>query len=197
MSRAKKRNTAHSVFERLLSHAKTNTEDFNLLLLRYGTERLLYRLSISSHVDRFVLKGASLFLVWKGQNFRVTKDADLLAFGPADAGYINGVFTGLCESVSVDVDGIEFMPDTVRAVPIREEQAYDGIRVTLVGLLHQARIPLQVDIGFGDAITPEPEWIEFPTILDALSPMLLAVPGTRWWPRRSRLWCAWAWRTVA
>jgi hypothetical protein len=176
MSRAKKRNIAHSVFQRLLSHAKTHGEDFNLLLFRYGAERLLYRLSISPHADRFVLKGASLFLVWAGQNYRVTKDADLLAFDAVDAGYVTGVFTGLCQVVSDDVDGIRFMPDTVRAVPLREEQAYDGIRVTLLGLLHQARISLQFDIGFGDAITPGPERIEFPTLLDAPAPLLLAYP---------------------
>lgn len=139
----KKRDTAHSVFQRLLSRAKAHGEDFNFLLFRYGAERLLYRLSISPHADRFVLKGASLFLVWSGQNYRVTKDADLLAFGTADAGYIAGIFTELCRAVSDDLDGIRFMPDSVRTVPIHEEQAYDGIRVTLLGLLHQARIPLQ------------------------------------------------------
>lgn len=170
------RNTGHSVFQRLLNHAKTHGEDFNLLLFRYGVERLLYRLSISPHVDRFVLKGASLFLVWKGQSYRVTKDADLLGFGPADAEQLTGVFEELCRTASVDVDGVEFMPDTVKAAPIREGQEYDGIRVTLVGLLHEARIPLQIDVGFGDVVTPAPERIEFPTLLDAPAPKLLAYP---------------------
>jgi hypothetical protein len=159
-----------------LKHAKTRGEDFNLLLFRYGVERFLYRLSISPHADRFILKGASLFLVWKGQNYRVTKDADLLGLGPADAEHLTGVFKELCRTSSSNVDGIEFMPDTVRAVPIREEQECGGIRVTLVGLLHQARIPLQVDIGFGDIVTPAPERIEFPTLLDAPAPQLLAYP---------------------
>jgi hypothetical protein len=174
MSPAKKRNTGHSVFQRLLNHARTSGEDFNLLLFRYGVERLLYRLSISAHADTFILKGASLFLVWKGQNYRVTKDADLLGLGPADAEHLANVFRELCRGASDDVDGIEFMPDTVRAVPIREAQEYDSIRVTLVGLLHKARIHLQVDIGFGDAVTPAPERIEFPTLLDAPAPQLLA-----------------------
>jgi len=176
MTPAKKQNTGHSVFQRLLNHAKTHGEDFNLLLLRYGVERLLYRLSISPHADRFVLKGASLFLAWKVQHYRVTKDADLLGLGSADAEHLVGIFKELCQAVSDDVDGIEFMPDTVRAVPIREEQEYGGIRVTLVGLLHQARIPLQVDIGFGDVVTPGPERIEFPTLLGAPAPLLLAYP---------------------
>lgn len=176
MRPAGKRNTGHSVFQRLLSHAKIRGEDFNLLLFRYGVERLLYRLSVSPYAERFVLKGASLFLVWQGQNYRVTRDADLLAFGSADAGYISGVFRELCQAVSDDVDGIEFMSETVRAAPIREEQAYDGIRVNLVARLHQARIPLQIDIGFGDAVTPGPERIKFPTLLDAPAPLLLAYP---------------------
>jgi hypothetical protein len=176
MSPSRRRNPGHSAFERLLNHAKTQGEDFNLLLVRYGVERLLYRLSISQHADKFVLKGASLFLVWKRRSYRVTKDADLLSFGPADVDHITLVFKELCQVASENVDGIVFMPDTVRAVAIREEQEYGGIRVTLFGLLHRARIPLQVDIGFGDTVTPGPEQIEFPTLLDAPAPRLLACP---------------------
>ena len=176
MSPDKKRDTGHSAFQRLLSYARTKGEDFNLLLFRYGVERLLYRLSISSDADKFILKGASLFLVWKGQNYRVTRDADLLGSSPADIEYIASIFRDLCKAKTEDSDGIQFMSDTVRAVPIREEQTYGGIRVTLMGILHQARIPLQVDIGFGDVVTPEPERIEFPTLLDDPPPQLLAYP---------------------
>ncbi len=174
MSPDKKKNPGHSVFQRLLDYARNSGEDFNLLLSRYGIERLLYRLSISSHADKFILKGASLFLIWKGQNYRVTRDADLLGYVPSDPDQIADIFIELCQSMGEDVDGLEFIADSVRAVAIREEQAYDGIRVTLLGKLHQARIPLQVDIGFGDAVTPEPERIEFPTLLDAPPPKLMA-----------------------
>jgi hypothetical protein len=104
MSPAKKRNAAHSVFQQLLNHARTRREDFNLLLFRYGIERLLYRLGMSPHADRFILKGASLFLVWKGQGYRVTKDADLLGFGPADAEHIAGVFRDLCQATAEDAE---------------------------------------------------------------------------------------------
>ena len=176
MSTGKKRNVGHAAFQRLLSYARTQGEDFNLLLFRYGIERLLYRLSISAHADNFVLNGAILFLVWKGQNYRVTKDVDLLGSGPADAEQLAGIFGDLCKAKTEDSDGIKFISDTVKAVPIREEQTYGGIRVTLTGILHQARIPLQIDIGFGDAITPEPEQIEFPTLLDGPRPRLLAYP---------------------
>jgi hypothetical protein len=176
MSPDKKPNGGHSVFQRLLNYAKEHREDFNLLLFRYGVERLLYRLSISPHADKFILKGASLFLVWIGQNYRVTKDADLLCSGPADVEYIAAVFRELCQVVTDDVDGIVFVADTVRALPIREEQEYGGIRVTLLGMLHKARILLQIDIGFGDVITPAPEKVNFPTLLNAPAPELLAYP---------------------
>lgn len=176
MSPGKKPNVGHSIFQRLLNYAKEHREDFNLLLFRYGIERLLYRLSISPNADKFILKGASLFLVWFGQNYRVTKDADLLCSDPADVEHIAVVFRELCQAVSDDVDGIVFVADSVRAVQIREEQEDGGIRVTLVGMLHKARIPLQIDIGFGDAITPAPEKITFPTLLNAPAPELLAYP---------------------
>ena len=168
-----KQNTGHSVFQRLLNRAKDRGEDFNFVLLRCGVERLLYRLSVSPHAGEFILKGASLFLVWKGQTYRVTKDTDFLGFGSADTDRISAIFKEIC-SIPCEEDGMMFMPDTVRAIPIREEQEYDGVRVTLTGMLHQARISLQIDIGFGDVVTPAPEQIEFPTLLDAPAPRLRA-----------------------
>ena len=170
------KNMGHSVFQRLLDYAKNRDEDFNLLLVRYGVERLLYRLSISEHSERFVLKGASMFLIWKGQNYRVTRDADLLGFGSAEAEQIKVLFRDVSQLGLVDLDGIEFRPEMVEANPIREEMDYDGIRVTMIGLLHNARIPVQIDIGFGDVVTPEPEMVEFPTLLDAPAPKLKAYP---------------------
>jgi hypothetical protein len=166
-------NYAHSVFQRLLNYAKAKNEDFNLLLIRYGLERLLYRLSISPHSDRFVLKGANLFLVWTGCSHRTTKDADLLAIGPANREDLTSIFKELCRLDPDAVDGILFLEDTVRAVPIREEQEHGGIRVTMLGTLHQARISLQIDVGFGDAVTPPPEQAVFPTLLDTPEPRLL------------------------
>jgi len=99
-----------------------------------------------------------------------------LGSGPADIEYIASIFRILCKTKTANSDGINFMSDTVRAVPINEEQAYGGIRVTLMGILNQVRIPVQVDIGFGDAVTPEPERIEFPSLLDDPSPQLMAYP---------------------
>ena len=169
------KNWAHSIFQRLLNRAKSNNEDFNLLLSRYGMERLLYRLSISPHNDRFILKGASLFLVWIGQNYRVTRDADFLGFGSPDLNRLAEIFSEICD-VECDTDGMAYKADTLRVEEIREGQEYDGVRVTLVGFLGTARIPLQIDIGFGDAITPSPENIEYPTLFEAPAPTLRAYP---------------------
>ena len=170
-----KKNLAHSIFQRLLNRAKNNNENFNLLLSRYGMERFLYRLSVSPHNDRFILKGASLFLVWKGQNYRVTRDADLLGFGNSDVEQLADLFRDICR-VEVQGDGMIYLPESLSAEEIREDQAYDGVRITLVGMLNQARIPLQVDIGFGDAITPAPEQVEYPALFDAPPPLLKAYP---------------------
>lgn len=176
MSPLKKQNVGHSIIEQLHHCAKKNNEDFSFLLFRYGVERFLYRLSMSPYANKFVLKGAHLFLLWKGHNYRVTKDADLLGFGSPDPNHVAGIFREICQAVPSDIDGVEFKSDSVRSVPIRENQEYEGIRVTLVGVLHHARIHLQIDIGFGDAITPDPEKMVFPTLLSLPAPHVLAYP---------------------
>lgn len=149
MNRYTGKNVAHSVFQRLLDRARTNREDFNLLLSRYGMERLLYRLSITQHCDRFILKGASLFLVWKGQSYRVTRDMDLLGLGSYEPEQLAEVFRDVCGAESPD-DGMIYLPDSLKAEKIREDMEGNGVRISLVGLLNHARIPLQIDVGFGD-----------------------------------------------
>ena len=169
-------NAGHSVYRRLLDRARSNREDFNLLLVRYGIERLLYRLGRSVHADRFVLKGASLFLVWSGHSYRVTRDADLLGFGTSDGDHLLDVFQAVCRAEDECADGILFLEGSLMVTPIREDQAYGGMRVTVTALLHHARIPLQVDVGYGDAVTPGPETVDYPTLLDIPAPRLRAYP---------------------
>lgn len=171
-----KKNPAHSVFQRLLNHARKNREDFNLLLIRYGMERFLYRLSISTYNESFILKGASLFLVWKGQNYRVTKDVDFLALERPELSRLREIFHQLCKNDTTQEDGISFLSETLKIEEIRENKEYDGIRVILSGMLGQARIPLQIDIGFGDVVTPGPELIEYPVLLNFPPPKLKAYP---------------------
>lgn len=169
------KNVAHSIFQRLLKRARYNGENFNLLLSRYAMERFLYRLSVSPHNDRFILKGASLFLVWKGQSYRVSRDADFLGFGSSDGEQLAEVFRDICK-IEFQSDGMTYLPESLKAQNIREDQEYDGVRVTLVGMLDNARIPIQIDIGFGDVVTPAPEQIEYPTLFCAAPPLLNTYP---------------------
>ncbi len=176
MNENNKKNVGHSISQRLLHRSKVNKEDFNLLLSRYGMERFLYRLSISRYNDRFILKGASLFLVWKGQSYRVTRDVDLLSFGSPDVEVFADVFREICEVNCPQDDGMSYIADSLRIEEIREDNEYDGMRIKLNGFLSQAKIPLQIDIGFGDVVTPAPETVEYPTFFDDPAPRMKAYP---------------------
>lgn len=174
MATDKVRNLAASVRQRLLNVAKERGDEFNLILARYALERLLYRMSVSPHGERFVLKGALLFAVWGVDDHRPTRDADLLGFGDSGLAALVGVFREIC--VVPCEDGIMFDPDSIAAAPIAEEKVYSGVRVTLRAELAGARIPVQIDVGFGDAVTPEPESVIYPVLLDAPAPKLRAYP---------------------
>lgn len=158
------RNTAASVRQRLLNHARRHGDDFQLLLTRYCIERLLYRLSRSVHADKFVLKGAMLFFTWGGSAYRPTRDLDLLGRSGSSPSHLEDVFKGVC-AVQVEDDGLEFDATSVRAGDIRETQEYGGVRVQLNVRLAQARLDLQVDVGFGDALVPQPRKVEFSSLL--------------------------------
>ena len=175
MSAPKKKNLAASVRQRLLMLSQKRTEPFDLILARYGIERLLYRLSRSVHADRFLLKGAMLFRVWMDSSHRPTRDVDLHGIGPAETNDLENIFRELC-TLSVEPDGLVFLPASVKAEPIREEAVYGGIRVIIEARLENSRIPIQCDVGFGDAVTPGPVVIEFPALLDFPPPHLHSYP---------------------
>lgn len=160
---------------RLARHAKAIGVDPNLVLTRYGVERFLYRLSRSQHAERFVLKGALLLLAWLGETLRPTRDVDLLGFGELTDGELLAIFREVC-GVVVEPDATIFDAASVKVAPIREDDAYGGQRVTVRGRIGTARVGVQVDIGIGDAVTPAPEWIEYPSLLDFPSPRLRAYP---------------------
>ncbi len=174
MSRSVK-NVGASVRQRLYDLSRERREDFQLILTRYGLERLLYRLANSEYTGRFVLKGAMLFAVWTEKVHRPTKDVDLLGYGDDSAEALKALFQDVCR-VEVEPDGITFDPDSVQVEEIREDQEYQGQRVKLKGLLGQAQVNLQVDIGFGDVITPEAQEIEYPTLLELPAPRIKAYP---------------------
>jgi len=168
-------NIAASVGQRLRNIARERNEDFALVLTKFALERLLFRLSQSKHRDAFVLKGALLFELWTQERYRSTRDADLLARGDNSPERLANVFRDVCNIAVVD-DGLRFGAQTVKAGRITEDANYQGVRVTFMGYLENARIPIQIDIGFGDVVTPAPAEAEFPTLLDFPAPKLLAYP---------------------
>ena len=166
-------NRSASVLARLLKLAKQRGDDYNLLLNRFALERLLCRVAASHHADRFLLKGALLFSLWYDQPHRPTRDADLLGFGPDDADTLIATFRDIA-AIELD-DGIAFDPQSVRADTIREDNRYGGLRVRLNGRIANVRCALQIDVGFGDAVTPEPQTVVFPVLLDDLAAPTLRV----------------------
>ena len=156
---------ARSIQVRLVAHARKIGVDPNLVLTRYGVERFLYRLSRSPHAERFVLKGALLLMAWLGEALRPTRDADLLGFGDLSDDELVGILRNVC-AVEVEPDAVTFQPESVRVEPIRVEDAYGGRRATLEAQVGKARLTVQVDIGIGDAVTPAPEWMDYPGLLD-------------------------------
>lgn len=166
---------AQSVHARLHNYAHRTKEDFNLVLSRYASERFLYRLSKSSYANRFVLKGASLFLIWMNKMHRPTHDIDLLGFGKIDAEELKMIFSACCKA-DVAADGVIFDPDRITIEDIREAQVYMGLRVTIHGNLGTARLYIQIDIGTGDAVFPAPESMKYPVLLDFPAPQLRVYP---------------------
>lgn len=175
MNKDKPVNVPASVRQRLLNLAHQTNQDFGLILTKYALERLLYRLSISPHRDNFVLKGALLFDLWTDKPRRPTRDLDLLGRGESSAERYQTVFAEICAQ-DVEDDGLNFLADTVSTNRIRDDEEYEGVRVSMQARLGVARISLQIDIGFGDVITPAPIDVDYPTMLNFPTPKLHAYP---------------------
>lgn len=169
------KNISASVREKLRNIARQRNADFGLVLVKYGLERILFRLSRSAYHDVFVLKGALLFELWTRQQYRPTRDADFLARGENSPERFFRIFRELC-SVETEPDGLRFDPDTVTAERIAEDADYEGVRVSFTAYLERAKIPIQIDIGFGDAVTPPPVENNYPTLLGSTAPRLLTYP---------------------
>jgi hypothetical protein len=169
------RNVAASMRARLLERARNRKEDFEFVLGRWVAERFLYRLGLSPLRDRFVLKGATLFLIWQGKLPRPTRDVDFLGYGSAEIESVTGAIREIC-SVKAE-DGIIFNLGQITGEEIREEADYDGVRVRVPCSLDGARAQLQIDLGFGDAVDPSPEELEFPVMLEMEAPKLKTYPA--------------------
>lgn len=169
------KNVGASVRARLLQLAKSRGEDFQLVLTRYANERLLYRLASSRHGASFVLKGAALFVLWTDKPHRATRDVDLLGFGDPTADRMRAIMTEIFSLDTVD-DGVTFDETSLDVGPIREDQQYGGIRAVFDAHIAGATVRLQVDVGFGDVITPGAIEVDFTTLLEFPAPRLRTYP---------------------
>jgi predicted nucleotidyltransferase component of viral defense system len=170
-------NIAASVRQRLKNLATQQGEEFQSLLTRYALERLLYRLSQSKYRDQFILKGAFLFSLWSDEPHRATRDLDLLGRGDNTLSHLEQVFQEICQ-IQVADDGLKLNGKSVKSQRIKEDQEYEGVRINLQANFTgtRTRIDLQIDVGFGDAITPAPINLAFPTLLDFPAPKLSTYP---------------------
>lgn len=166
------KNIGASVRARLLQLAKASGQRFDLVLTRFALERLLFRLSQSPHADRFVLKGAMLMMSWFEDPHRGTRDLDLLGFGDPEPEAMLATFR---EILALDADdGVEFDANVLRIDRIREELEYGGLRLRTTASISGARISLTIDIGFGDAMEPGAEMLDYPSMLAFPAPRLRA-----------------------
>jgi predicted nucleotidyltransferase component of viral defense system len=175
VSNDRQSNLAHSVRQRLINLSKERNEDPNLIFIRYALERLLYRLSRSGKANQFILKGAMLFVVWTEKTHRPTRDLDLLGLHDASDSSLVKTFRQILQA-KVKPDGLEFDPQSITITDIHEAQDYPGKRIKLLAKLGNAPIRLQIDIGFGDIMTPEAKDIDYPVLLDFPPPHIKVYP---------------------
>jgi hypothetical protein len=169
------KNLAASVHARLQNHARATKRPFQELLQYYAIERFLYRLSKTPHRERFVLKGALMLHVWKAPLARATKDLDFLGRLDNSLENLEGAIRQVC-AADVEPDGMVFDAATVKTERIKEDSDYEGVRVRFVGLLGRARVAMQIDVGFGDVVTPGAETITYPALLEFPAPELSGYP---------------------
>ena len=168
------KNLSASVHQKLLNRSHETNQPFNELIQYYGIERLLYRLSLSQYSRQFILKGALMFNVWGMANFRPTRDVDLLGHVTNTLEHIKSLFEDICR-LEVLSDGLEF-DENVSVERIKEDAEYEGVRVNVQAYLDKTRIPIQIDIGFADVVTPEPKKLEYPILLDFPAPHVYGYP---------------------
>jgi len=160
-----------SIRQRLLQAARISNRPFQEVLQYYSMERFLYRLSVSVHADKFVLKGALMMTVWGASSQRPTRDIDLLGRLPNRVEDLVNVFSDVCRQV-VEPDALAFDPSSIVGITIKDDAEYAGVRITFGGTLQNIRLPMQIDVGFGDMIIPGPSLAEYPTILAQSAPKL-------------------------
>lgn len=164
MAKSPKNSSAASIKQRLLNLARQDQSDFGIVLLAYALERLIYRLSISEHSQNFILKGGMLVTLWTVDQSRFTRDVDFLSFGSDDEESLIEIFNNVL-SINTE-DGLRFDTAALSATQIRDDQVYGGVRLKTIAYLDKTRIPITIDIGFGDSITDPSYTIEYPSLLE-------------------------------
>lgn len=168
------KNLAASVKQRLLNMARDQNRAFDILLVRFALERLLFRLSLSAYRDNYILKGGMLVTQWLEHGNRETRDMDFLGFGEADAEAVKAIFAEIMTIASDD--GLEFDTEALATSAIRDEMEYGGIRLRTTAYLERTRIPVTLDIGFGDALAAASDRIDYPSLLGMDRPSIRAYP---------------------
>jgi Nucleotidyl transferase AbiEii toxin, Type IV TA system len=170
-----KKNYAASVKQKLLNLARERRDDYQLLLTKFALERVLARISVSRFQSSFILKGAMLFEIWSETSHRSTRDLDFLSFGSNEIEEVENIFKEIC-SIEIIEDGLTFDIASLKGGKIKPDQEYEGVRVQFTAYLEKVRIPLRIDVGFGDVVKPKVQEVEFPTILDFPKPLIRTYP---------------------
>lgn len=161
-------NSGKSVKERLLNLSKAEHYNPQMMISRYMQERLLYRLSISNYRERFILKGGALLYAHDRFEARPTLDIDFMATRiNNDKENIKRIIKEIC-NVDCVPDGSSYDADTVETEDITVNKEYHGVRVSVVAHLDTARQRVSMDIGFGDVVTPAPQELAFPALIDTV-----------------------------
>jgi hypothetical protein len=180
------KNLAASVRERLRQRAVADKRPFDEVLTYYAMERFLFRLSRTSHRERFVLKGALMLRIWGETIARATRDIDLLGQQEMTPDEL-AIVIQECITAEVEPDALQFDASSIVTSEIRKDERYGGVRAEFTCTLERARIKMQVDVGFGDAITPSVVEITYPALLELPPPRLNAYPvETTIWGSRTR-----------
>jgi len=174
MSQKNIKDVSASIRQKLLNKARQDQRPFAELLQYFAMERFLYRLTKSKYNDKFILKGALALLTWNASTARPTKDIDLLGVFDNNVDVITQVITDICNQEIDTIDGLVFDVSSITGIQIKEDADYQGVRVKFLTFLDTARVTMQIDIGFGDAINPEPETSLYPTLLDLPAPEILS-----------------------
>jgi predicted nucleotidyltransferase component of viral defense system len=161
---------------KLLNICREKGEDFNYIAARYAVERFLARLAQSRYSDKMILKGAMSFRIWSDQEYRPTRDADFLGHIEDDPEVIKSVVTEIVSIDKIEPDGLVFDPASMIIEEIREGGTYHGKRIRMTASLGTMQIGVQLDIGFGDDVTPAPQIRRFPSLLGHTEPEILIYP---------------------